>query len=146
VDTNVHGKTSSIPKPLIRITQIRLDTASFYSDMMTSRLSLMNSSGPEAVRTDRPKKIGSMPQSNCDPAHTPVDHGVHQCPKCGTEMEPIETGVKGPPIQQLQLCPSCYVVTWSDSDVLHAQQGVPMKKDAGPGSEAGWLLAEPKEC
>jgi hypothetical protein len=147
VDTSVHGKTSSIPKPLIMIVgQIRLDTASFHSGMMTSRLSLMNSGEPEVVQKDHPKKIGSMPPNNCDPAHTPVDPGDHACPKCGVEMEPIETTVEGPQVQQLQLCPICYLVTWSDSASLHVQKGVPMEKDASPGSEAGWLLGEPKEC
>jgi hypothetical protein len=61
-------------------------------------------------------------------------------------MEPIETTAKGPQVQQLQLCPICYLVTWSDSASLHVQQGVPMKKDASPGCEARWLLGEPKEC
>jgi hypothetical protein len=47
--------------------------ASPDSDMMTSQPSLMNSGKLEAVQTDHRKKIGSMPQKNCDPALTPVD-------------------------------------------------------------------------
>lgn len=91
-----------------------------------------------------------MPQNNRDAAPPPVDPevGNRQCPKCGAEMEPIDIGVAGLPIRQLQLCPSCYLVTWSDRDGLHARQGVPMKP--GSGSETGpvseWLPGEPEEC
>ena len=95
-----------------------------------------------------------MPQNNCDPVPPPVDPelGDHPCPKCGVEMEPIDIGVEGLPLQQLQLCPGCYLVTWSDQNGLHARQGVPMKpgdhthSDASPGSEPGWLAGEPEEC
>jgi hypothetical protein len=93
-----------------------------------------------------------MPQNNCDPAPQPVDPslGNQECPKCGAKMEPIETGVEGPPVQQLQLCPDCYLVTWSDQDGLHARQGVPVKPDShgeiSPPREAGWLAGEPEEC
>jgi len=89
-----------------------------------------------------------MPQNNYDPAPTPVDPAAedHGCPKCGVEMEPIEIGVEGLPLQQLQLCPGCYLVTWSDQDGLHVRQGVPMKKGLRPPSEAGWLAGEPEEC
>src|SRR5579864_4196549 len=120
--------------------------ASFRSDMLTSQLSLMNSGKPEVVQTDRPKRIGSMPQNNCDPAHTPVDACHQGCPKCGAEMEPIEIGVEGLPLEQLQLCPGCYLVTWHDQDGLQVRQGVPMKKGLRPPSEAGWLAGEPEEC
>ena len=72
-----------------------------------------------------------MPPNNCDPALTPVDPagGDHECPKCGVEMEPIEIGVEGLPLQELQLCPGCYLVTWSDQDGPHVRQGVPMKAE-----------------
>jgi hypothetical protein len=42
--------------------------ASPHSDMMTSQPSLMNFGKLEAVQADHRKKIGSMPQKNCDPA------------------------------------------------------------------------------
>lgn len=61
-------------------------------------------------------------------------------------MEPIEIGVEGPPLEQLQLCPSCYLVTWSDQHGLHVRQGVPAKKGSSRGSEAGWWVGKPEEC
>jgi hypothetical protein len=54
-------------------------------------------------------------------------------------MEPIEIGLEGPPLQQLQLCPRCYLVTWSDQDGLHVQQGLPVKISLEP-------RIEPAEC
>jgi len=48
------------------------------------------------------------------------------CPKCGIEMEPIDIEVEGLPLQQLRLCPLCYLVAWNDEDGLHVRQGVPM--------------------
>ena len=124
---------------------------------MTSQPSLMNSGKLEAVQTDRPKKIGSMPQNNCDPVLTPADPapGDHGCPKCGVEMEPIDIEVEGLPLQELQLCPGCYLVTWSDQDGPHVRQGVPMKPGVNPGelspgepgpSKPGWPAGEPEEC
>jgi hypothetical protein len=82
-----------------------------------------------------------MPRNNYDPAATPLDPAFEDqsCPKCGVTMEPIESGVGGPPLQQLQLCPACYLVTWSDQDGLHFRQGVPMK----PG--ANFRGEEPRE-
>lgn len=69
-----------------------------------------------------------MPQNNCNPAHPPVEAlPAEQCPKCGVEMEPIEVG-EGLPLAQLQLCPGCYLVMWTDEKGLHARQGVPIKK------------------
>jgi hypothetical protein len=61
-------------------------------------------------------------------------------------MEPIEIGLNGPPLQHLQLCPGCHLVTWSDRNGLHAQQGVPMKKGFQPGGESPRLWREPEEC
>jgi hypothetical protein len=61
-------------------------------------------------------------------------------------MEPIEMGVEGPPIQKLQLCPSCYLVTWSDQNGLHVQQGVPVKKGDNDPGKPSWLVGGPKEC
>jgi hypothetical protein len=100
-----------------------------------------------------------MPPNNCDPALTPADAalGDQQCPKCGVEMEPIEVGVEGLPLQHLQLCPGCYLVMWSDQDGLHVRQGVPMSgplgatAEDGGGSPAtpvapGRFVGEPTEC
>jgi hypothetical protein len=60
-------------------------------------------------------------------------------------MEPIEIGVEGLPLQNVQLCPGCYLVTWSDQDGPHARQGVPMKEGFHPGSEPS-LAGEPEDC
>jgi hypothetical protein len=61
-------------------------------------------------------------------------------------MEAIGIGVEGPPIQQLQLCPGCYLVTWSDHDGLHVRQGVPVKKRVIAPAKPSWLVGDPKEC
>jgi Zn-finger nucleic acid-binding protein len=81
-----------------------------------------------------------MPRKNFDPSLTPTNpqFGEHACPKCGVEMEPIEIGVEGLPIEQLELCPGCYLVTWIDRDGLHVRQGVPVKKGASHN--------EPEQC
>ena len=88
-----------------------------------------------------------MPPKNYDPALLPVDSAGedHRCPKCGVEMEPIEVGVEGLPVQELQLCPGCYLVTWSDQDGLQIRQGVPMKKGADSGLGKGSLAGGPAE-
>lgn len=54
----------------------------------------------------------------------------HECPNCGAETEPIEVAMDGPRLQQLQLCPACYVVTWLAEDGFHVTQGLPMKDGA----------------
>jgi Zn-finger nucleic acid-binding protein len=89
-----------------------------------------------------------MPQKNCDPALRPIDPVLcdASCPKCGVEMEPIEMGVEGLPLQQLQLCPGCYMVMWIDQGGLHVRQGVPMKKGINPRSQPRSLFGEPVEC
>jgi hypothetical protein len=88
-----------------------------------------------------------MPQNNYDHAHTPAepDRGEQACPKCGVEMEPIDIEVEGLPLDNLQLCPSCYLVTWSDHDGLHVRQGVPMKNGVNPRSEPR-VAGEPEQC
>jgi len=48
-------------------------------------------------------------------------------------MEPIEIGVEGLAIEQLQLCPDCYLVEWSDANGGHIDQGIPVPKDHLPG-------------
>jgi hypothetical protein len=84
-----------------------------------------------------------MPLNNCDHAFPPVDAlRGDLCPKCGVEMEPIENLVEGLPVTQLQLCPGCYLVMWSDEDGLQVRQGVPMKKGVSPHFEP----RGPEEC
>ena len=87
-------------------------------------------------------------QKTNDPRMVPVHPvpGNDQCPKCGAGMEPIEVAVEELPIQELHLCPSCYLVTWSDRDGLHFRQGVPMNASAGPGWDASLPIGEPEEC
>ena len=94
-----------------------------------------------------------MPPNNCDPDPTHADPcmGDRGCPKCGVEMEPIDVAVEGLPVQELQLCPGCYLVTWSDEDGPHVRQGVPVKPGDNPRvrpdtGESGWLPGEPEEC
>jgi hypothetical protein len=119
-----------------------------HLDIVTLRPWPINSGKREVVRTDHRKRIGFMPPNNCDPALTPVDPpaGDHECPKCGVEMEPIEIGVEGLPLQELQLCPGCYLVTWSDQDGPHVRQGVPVKKGVHSFRDPGWAGGEPEEC
>ena len=101
---------------------------------------------PEAALKDHRRKIGSMPQNNCDPERKPVNPALtdRRCPKCGVEMEAIEVEVDELPLDQLELCPNCYLVTWTDEDGPHARQGVPVKPgtDLRPTSAPG----EPEEC
>jgi hypothetical protein len=89
-----------------------------------------------------------MPPKKCDSAVTPIDSLLEYqaCPKCGFAMEPIDTGVDGPPVKQLQLCPACYLVTWSDQDGLHARQGVPVKKGVSPQGESKGSNRNAQEC
>jgi hypothetical protein len=136
-----------------RLRQPRQRTAPPHSGTVTSRRLRMNCGRLEAVQKDRRKKIGSMPQNNCDPTRTPgnPELGDHGCPKCGVEMEPIEIGVEGPPLEHLQLCPGCYLVTWSDEAGLHLRQGVPMKNGVSSEIQPSetqpvWLSGEPEEC
>jgi hypothetical protein len=44
-------------------------------------------------------------------------------------MEQIETDAENQPFEDLQLCPSCYLVTWNDQKGPHRQQGIPMPKN-----------------
>jgi len=43
-------------------------------------------------------------------------------------MEQIETDIHNQPFDELQLCPTCYLVTWNDQRGLQSQQGIPMSK------------------
>jgi hypothetical protein len=58
-----------------------------------------------------------------------------RCPKCGTEMEPIDIAVEDLPLRQLRLCPECYLVTWLDDGGFQTRQGVPMTK----GRSSAWV-------
>ncbi len=54
-------------------------------------------------------------------------------------MEPIEVHVEALPVQQLQLCPACYLVVWHDEHGFQVRQGVPVKKNIQ-------ACGEPAEC
>ncbi|MBZ5673649.1 MAG: hypothetical protein LAP61_05325 [Acidobacteriia bacterium] len=67
------------------------------------------------------------------------------------ETESIEMGAEGLAVQELQLCPNCYLVTWTDQDGPHIRQGVPVHPGDTLGNEpdaskSGWLPGEPEEC
>jgi hypothetical protein len=49
------------------------------------------------------------------------------CPRCGAEMEEIDAAAEQPAVQQLRLCPDCYIVTWNDENGIQIRQGVPVK-------------------
>jgi hypothetical protein len=89
---------------------------------------------------------------NCDPISAAADPTIgDRCPKCGLKMEPIDIGVEGLALQELQLCPGCYLVTWTDENGPHARQGVPVKAGENPqlepnAGDSGWLSGEPEEC
>jgi hypothetical protein len=89
-----------------------------------------------------------MPQNNCDPAPTRINpvRRNDACPKCRVAMEPIEIAVEGLALEQLRLCPGCYLVTWIDHNEYHLRQGVAMKRGFHFSGEPEWLPAEPKEC
>ena len=96
-----------------------------------------------------------MAIKNYDPTNSSAEP-PHEtaCPKCGIEMEPIETDADGLPMQKLQLCPGCYLVTWQDQSGIHVRQGIPVKNgvDPGlnpgnnPGNPATWFASEPSKC
>jgi hypothetical protein len=48
-------------------------------------------------------------------------------------MEPIEIAIEGLPIEQVRLCPDCYLVEWSDAKGSYIEQGIPVPKDHLPG-------------
>lgn len=87
-------------------------------------------------------------QKNRHPVPIPMDSvpGGSGCPKCGAAMESIEMGVEGLPIQQIQLCPRCYLVTWSDRAGFHFRQGVPMKDGVDPRRQPRSSAGEPQDC
>jgi hypothetical protein len=57
--------------------------------------------------------------------------GGSACARCGTETEPIETNMDGVPVEQLELCPECYLVTWRDDEGFHVRQGLPAQGGVG---------------
>ncbi len=89
-----------------------------------------------------------MPQNNSAPNPPAADLELDElkCPKCGVEMERIETNAEGPQVRELQLCPKCYLATWSDQDGLHVRQGVAMNRGAQPSIASPWLSGDPKDC
>ena len=88
-----------------------------------------------------------LPPKDSDPVPIPADSVLweHECPKCGVEMEPIEIGVAGLPLKELELCPACYLVVWRDQGGFQVRQGVPMKKNVSPTDGRPWLNGGPKE-
>jgi hypothetical protein len=45
-------------------------------------------------------------------------------------MEPIDIAVEGLALDQLRLCPSCYLVAWNDEKGMQTRQGVPVRENA----------------
>ncbi len=82
-----------------------------------------------------------MPPHNCDLSGRPIGPTSDDatCPKCRTEMEPIDIAVEGLPLRELRLCPACYLVTWNDATGFQIRQGVPMKK----GQPSQWGAGKP---
>jgi len=95
-----------------------------------------------------------MPPNNCDPAPTPVEAAAADsaCPKCRVQMEPIDVEVEELHVENLQLCPNCYLVTWTDHDGIHLRQGLPVKNglsvpnDQTPPQDHAWMVGEPEKC
>ena len=91
-----------------------------------------------------------MPRTSADSAHTTVDLMAtdRECPKCGAATEPIEVAVEGLPLEQLQLCPACYLVTWRDHEGFHIRQGSPVREGGGDGPDRVLYACEqrPSSC
>lgn len=83
-----------------------------------------------------------MPRTSPDSTYTPVDLRAtdRECPKCGAETEPIEITIEGLALEQLQLCPACYLVTWRDHEGFHIRQGSPVKDGDSCGERPDRLL------
>jgi hypothetical protein len=83
-----------------------------------------------------------MPRTSIDSVPAPADllAADRECPKCGAETEPIESAVEGLALEQLQLCPACYLVTWRDHEGFHIRQGSPVKEADGSGDGPDRLL------
>ena len=50
------------------------------------------------------------------------------CPRCGAEMEEIDSAEKLPTMHELRLCSKCYLVEWQDETGFQLRQGVPVSK------------------
>jgi uncharacterized protein with PIN domain len=90
-----------------------------------------------------------MPQNNSEPNSPAGDAAldVSTCPKCAAEMERIQTSAEGPQVEELLLCPKCYLVTWRDQDGIHVRQGVAMNRgDQRPPAASPWMTGDPKDC
>ena len=89
-----------------------------------------------------------MPQNDGNPPRNPSGTAAADdaCPKCGVEMESIESGVDSLAMHQLRLCPGCYLVTWCDPEGIHLRQGVPMKNGVDARRVATWFAGEPQKC
>jgi hypothetical protein len=59
-----------------------------------------------------------------------VCNAEQTCPNCGSEMEPIDIAVEGLALEQLRLCPRCYLVAWNDEKGMQTRQGVPVRENA----------------
>jgi uncharacterized protein with PIN domain len=63
-----------------------------------------------------------------------VSLGINlQCPRCGTEMEPIDSTAVEVPVWELRLCPQCYLVAWKDQSGTQTSQGIPVKQSLKSG-------------
>ena len=109
-----------------------------YLGTMTSPLWQMSYGEPEAALKDPQRRIGSMPLNNYDPEGRLVGAvlGHEDCPKCGTLMETVEVEVEELPIQQLRLCPECYLVTWNDENGFQSRRVFPRKKCFRPDGDS----------
>ncbi len=76
-----------------------------------------------------------MPPTNGEARPVEPACADRKCPKCGAETEPFEIPAEGLPIEELQLCPACYLVTWHDQAGFHVRQGSPVKVGAGFAGE-----------
>ncbi len=54
------------------------------------------------------------------------------CPRCCSEMEPIESACEQFAVEELRLCPNCYLVVWGDGTHTETRQGVPVKTSFTP--------------
>ena len=89
-----------------------------------------------------------MLQNNCDPGLSQNSGSAMDrlCPHCGSDMEKIDSG-RERVLHDLQLCPGCYLVTWTDIAGIHMRQGIPAAQDGRPPAAARqWFVGDPKPC
>ena len=87
-----------------------------------------------------------MARETSDPFEPPVQPDDRLCPRCGIEMEPIETSDSMAACTGMDLCPGCYLVMWKDDAGIHVRQGVPMNADDAARVQPPLLSGEPEEC